>query len=155
VKIPARFYAVFTSRTVHTNTCLETGVELWQQEILHVHVAPDVISDSAQSYTEHQYPLKGTFSYKNISYKRMHIIAADWGTFLLFWRSASAKAPSNSNMPCGEYFILRPTTKRAEGNSYSWEFQGKFLYRMDSARVIFCVRWRSINLMRENDFLWQ
>lgn len=153
VKVPARLYAVFTSCTAHINTWLVTGVELWQQEIHHVHVAPDIISDSATCYTEHQYSVKGTFLYKNISYKRMSINADKWGTFLLFWRSASATAPSNSNMSCREYFILRPTTKRAEGNSYTWEFQGKFLYKMDSVGLIFCVPWRRINLMRENGFL--
>jgi hypothetical protein len=61
LKIPARLYAVFTSCTAHTNTCLVTGVELCQQEIRHVRVAPDIISGSATFYTEHQYPLKGTF----------------------------------------------------------------------------------------------
>ena len=70
VKMPSRLYAVFTSCTAHSNTCLVTGVELWQQAIHHVPVAPDIISDSATFYTEHQYPVKGTFLYKNISYKK-------------------------------------------------------------------------------------
>jgi hypothetical protein len=61
VKILARLYAVFASCTAHNNTCLLTGAELWQQDIHHVYAAPDIISDSATFYTEHQYPFKGTF----------------------------------------------------------------------------------------------
>jgi hypothetical protein len=63
--MPARFYALITSCTAHSDTCLVTGVELRQQTIHHVHVAPDMISDSATFYTEHQ----GDFIYENISYK--------------------------------------------------------------------------------------
>jgi hypothetical protein len=58
-------------------------------------------------------------------------------------------------MSCRECFILRPTTKRAEGNSYTWELQGKCLYKMVSVGLIFCVRSRRINLVQENGFLWQ
>jgi hypothetical protein len=69
VKISARLYAIFTSCAAHNNTCLLTGAELSQEEIHHVHAAPDIISDSATFCTEHQYSVKGTFLYKNISYK--------------------------------------------------------------------------------------
>jgi hypothetical protein len=58
-------------------------------------------------------------------------------------------APSNLNISCREYFILRPTTKRAESNSYGCEFQVKVLYKTDSVGLIFCVHWRKINLMRD------
>lgn len=76
VKVPARLYAVFTSCTAHTNTCLVTGVELWQQEIHHVLVAPDIISIQWHSTLNINTPVKGTFLYKNIFTK-------DWVSTLM------------------------------------------------------------------------